>query len=54
MATPRLSREIAFVLSAKLAALVVLYFAFFDPSHRPQVSPGAVTQKLFGDGSSPR
>lgn len=54
MATPRLTREISFVLCAKLAALVVLYFAFFDPSHRPQVSPGAVAQKLFGDGSSPR
>jgi hypothetical protein len=54
VATLRLSREISLVLCAKLAALVVLYFAFFDSSHRPQVSPVAMAQKLLGDASSPR
>ncbi len=54
MATHRLGRDISIVLCAKLAALVVLYFAFFDSSHRPHVSPVAVAQKLFGDNASPR
>lgn len=31
---PRLSREIAILLCAKLAALTLLYFLFFSPSHR--------------------
>jgi hypothetical protein len=31
---PRLTREIAILLCAKLAALTLLYFLFFSPSHR--------------------
>lgn len=54
VATHRLGRDISIVLCAKLAALVVLYFAFFDSSHRPHVSPVTVAQKLFGDNASPR
>jgi hypothetical protein len=43
-------REITFALLAKVAALAVLYLAFFSPSHRPHLSPADMAQKLVGDG----
>jgi hypothetical protein len=47
----RLPAEIACLLCAKLAALTLLYFAFFSPSHRIAAdAPGTSTHIL---GESP-
>jgi hypothetical protein len=50
----RVGREIAVVLLAKLAALVVIYFAFFDASRRPQVSAVVMAAKLVAPQEAPR
>ena len=34
-----LRREIVILLALKAAALTLLYFLFFSPSHRPQTLP---------------
>jgi hypothetical protein len=47
-------REISVVLVAKIAALALLYCAFFSPSHRPHLTPAAMAQKLSGDVPPPR
>ena len=41
-----LRREIAWALAFKAVALVVIYVAFFGPSHRVRVTPGD-TAALF-------
>jgi hypothetical protein len=43
----RLTTEIALLLCAKLAALTLLYFAFFAPSSRPRIDRHAATAHLF-------
>lgn len=55
VATNRLGREIGAALVIKVMALALLYFAFFSPSHRPTVTPAAITTKLFaGSEATPR
>jgi hypothetical protein len=44
---PRLGRDIAIVLAAKLVLLTILYLAFFAPADRPQSDSAAVTAKLL-------
>nr|WP_255609516.1 cytochrome oxidase putative small subunit CydP [Methylosinus sp. Sm6] len=39
---------------AKIAALALLYFAFFSASDRPHLTPAAMAQKLAGDALPPR
>jgi hypothetical protein len=41
-----LRREITWVLIMKLAALTLLWLAFFSPSHRPQVDGRTVGERL--------
>lgn len=43
-----LAREITLVLTIKVLALAALYFTFFGPSHRPDLTPEAVGEALFG------
>lgn len=50
----RLGREIATALLLKAAALALLYFAFFDPSHRPTITPSVMTSKLFAGSDAYR
>ena len=52
MAIHGLGRDISLVLLAKLAALLLLYFAFFNSSHRPHVSPADMSRMLL-HGSEP-
>jgi hypothetical protein len=47
-----LGRDIAWALAVKTAALVILYFAFFGPSHRVEVTPGRVAADLFDPAQS--
>jgi hypothetical protein len=48
MKRPRLWRDIAVVLAAKLVLLTCLYVAFFAPSHRPAADAAAVSERLLG------
>jgi hypothetical protein len=48
MKRPRLWRDIAVVLAAKLVLLTCLYVAFFAPSHRPPADTAAVTEHMLG------
>jgi hypothetical protein len=50
---PRLSREIAILLCAKLAALTLLYFLFFSPSHRVAVDAPATSTHILGTNTHP-
>ncbi len=43
-----LAREIAVVLALKVVALAALYVLFFGPSHRPDLTPEAVGDAVFG------
>lgn len=43
-----LVREIAVVLALKVVALATLYFLFFGPSQRPELTPEAVGDAVFG------
>jgi len=52
-APPRLGRDIATVLALKLVALGALYFAFFSPDHRVDVSPQSVEAQLIGNANAP-
>jgi hypothetical protein len=49
----RLSTEIAVLLCAKLAALTLLYLAFFSPSHRVAIDAPRTSMHILGDGSHP-
>ncbi|PWB82327.1 MAG: phosphoglycerate mutase [Methylocystaceae bacterium] len=51
--THRLGREIGVALAAKVAALLFLYFAFFDHSHRTTITPTAVAAKLLSGSGAP-
>lgn len=51
--TRRLGREIGSALVLKLAALALLYFSFFDHSHRATITPAAVAAKVFSGGAGP-
>nr|MBO2490123.1 hypothetical protein [Gammaproteobacteria bacterium] len=47
----QLRREIVWILAAKVAALLVLWAAFFSPSHRVRVTDEqAATQLSIADG----
>jgi hypothetical protein len=48
MKRPRLWKEIAVVLAAKLVLLTCLYAAFFSPSHRIVADAPAVSARLLG------
>jgi len=48
MKRPRLWKDIAVVLAAKVVLLTGLYFAFFSPSHRTVADEAAVSAKLLG------
>jgi hypothetical protein len=48
VAKHRLGSEIAAVLLAKVAALTLLYFTFFDAARRPHMSPDVMATKLLG------
>jgi len=50
---PRLSREITILLCAKLAALTLLYFLFFSPSHRIAVDAPATSTHILGTNTHP-
>lgn len=41
MSNIRLTRDIALVLAVKAAALVLIWFLFFSPTHRPAVDAAA-------------
>lgn len=55
-ATPRLRhppvlwREISWVMLFKLAALTLLWYLFFGPTHQVNVTPELVQQRLFAPG----
>lgn len=54
MTTSRLRREIAAALLMKAAALALLYFAFFDHSHRPTITPSVMATKLVAGSEAAR
>jgi hypothetical protein len=47
---PVLWREISWVMLFKLAALTLLWYLFFGPTHRVIVTPERVQQRLFAPG----
>jgi hypothetical protein len=49
----RLSTEIAILLCAKLAALTLLYFAFFTPSHRIAADAPRTSTHILGESPHP-
>jgi hypothetical protein len=49
----RLSREIAFLLCAKLVALTLIYFLFFLPSHRISVDAPTASAHILGTDTHP-
>jgi hypothetical protein len=51
--TNRISFEIAALLCAKLAALTILYFAFFSPARQPHVDARALSHRLLSSSSRP-
>lgn len=47
---PILWQEISWVMLFKLAALTLLWYLFFGPSQRVEVTPARVQQTLFAPG----
>lgn len=47
-----LRRKIAWLLLFKLAALIVLWLLFFSPSHRVNVDPGVMSQRVAPGGDA--
>ena len=47
-----LRREIPAVLLFKLAAILLLWYLFFGPTHRVTVTPERVQQSLFAPGAA--
>jgi len=43
----RLGREMAIVMILKLAALTLLWYLFFGPTHQVRVTPAKLAGKLF-------
>ncbi len=52
MAKHALALEISTALIIKLAALIIIYVAFFGASHKPIVTPAVVFQAVFGSSSA--
>jgi len=50
-AHPSVRREIVAILAFKLAALIALYFLFFD--ERPHITPGRVEQRVLEPAAAP-
>ena len=46
-----LHREVAAVLFFKLAAITLIWYLFFGPNHRVNVTPDRVQQSLFAPGA---
>lgn len=42
-----LVREVGFWLAIKAAALAALFFVFFAPAHRPEITPDAVERAFM-------
>jgi hypothetical protein len=51
---PPLAREISIALAVKALMLILLYVAFFGPSHRVAVTPPGMAAALFESGSVPQ
>jgi len=49
----RLSVDIAALLTAKLAALTLIYFAFFSPAHRVTADAPATSHHILGTNTHP-
>ena len=49
----RLSVEIAILLTAKLAALMLIYYAFFSPSHRVVVDAPSASAHILSTNAHP-
>lgn len=49
-----LVRHIGWALLAKTVALAAVYFAFFGPAHRHEVSPELVRDVIFSESESAR
>ena len=54
MTRTRLRSELTLALAFKLAALIVLYFLFFSPSHRMHVTPADMAAALADGHTSSR
>ena len=46
---PRLLFEIAAVIACKLLFIFCLWYFFFSPAHRPEVTPQTMSSVIFGD-----
>lgn len=46
---PKLLTEIALVIVCKLLFIFGLWFFFFSPEHRTQVTPEVMSEAIFGD-----
>ncbi len=47
---PHVGREIAVLLTFKLAVILALFFAFFSPSHRIHPTAETTAEHLLGGG----
>lgn len=50
---PRLIVEIAVVIACKLAVIFALWYLFFSPEHRTQVTPERVEDAIFASERAP-
>ncbi|MDO5530479.1 cytochrome oxidase putative small subunit CydP [Sutterella sp.] len=50
---PRLIVEIALFVAVKLFLIFCLWWCFFSPSHRPDVTPEKLGAVLLGETSAP-
>ena len=48
---PRLLLEIAAVITCKLLFIFCLWYFFFSPSHRPEVTPQTMDSVIFGEAA---
>jgi hypothetical protein len=49
----RLSREITVLILIKAAALTLLFFLFFSPSHRPHIDADRMEQQILSEQPHP-
>lgn len=47
-----LAREVTFWLVVKAVALAALFFLFFSPAHRPNLTPDSVEARLIAPASA--
>ena len=47
-----LARELTLLVLIKVLALVLLFYFFFGPSHRPNIDADATARNLLSDGTS--